>query len=556
MFTEPWGKGVSDVTATYSRAAEYTVKQRGRVEMTAIAGRLTGGTMALVAETSTFRRFRVTWTDTTAALWVTNSAGAWVSVLTRPRVLGSFIYATVEYVSDTQVRCILRVDGSTVEATTAVHSDLTTSPLTSFTIDGDGVGAGFQVAYPSTTGSLAEWTRNAVIYDRASNANALKVMDSMEGGNCADLLKQQCEAQNATYWIDETGVLRWWDMARLEARSNVATLASDDDITEDGFEWRHDLSAVKRSVTVSWKEPLTEGGWRTDVDLWQGNGSTITQTSADNLAEEWIKVPDDEVWIMPDLTPSRVGDSYGDFNYGWGTWYGGVTDDGSADRDHWAQLDGSLIWSLERVTDRAFKATTTWTGTKPATQRTLDADSRVGTGLWRRRCDFDLPIIRGKKKYTVTDRDTTAAQTGPPTAPDHVIDAGWWIQSELQAQITADYAAARLTVPHPVLSSVALVPVPGLQLGDMVTVVDDTVTRLTVRGVVVADSRSIDADMTMQHAVAIRPVYVTRNGVTWEEWGQAASATGTGTYQAWGARQNGNTYEQWGANPLLGEAVL
>src|SRR5699024_2945685 len=113
-----------------------------------------------------------------------------------------------------------------------------------------------------------------------------------------------------------------------------------------------------------------------------------------------------------------------------------------------------------------------------------------------------------------------------------------------------------VTVPQPVLSSIALVPVPGLQLGDMVEVRDEHVTRLTVRGLVVADSRSIDAGMDMQHSVAIRPIYVTRNGVSWQEWGQAASATGAGTYQAWGSRQSGNTYEQWGANPLLGEAVL
>lgn len=545
MFTEPWGKGVSDVTATYSRAAEYTVKQRGRVEMTAVAGRLNGGSMALVAETSTFRRFRITWTDTTVALWVTNSAGAWVSVLTRPRVLGSFIYATVEYVSDTSVRCILRVDGSMVEATSAVHADLTTLPLTSFTIDGDGVGAGFQVAFPATSGTLAGWSRNAVIYDRASSANALTVLPPVQGENCADLLAQQCAAQNATYWIDETGVLRWWDLARLEARATVATLTSDDDITDEGFAWSHDLSSVKRSVTVDWREPLAEGGWRTDVDLWQGNGSTLSTTDSNNPVEEWINVPDDEVWLMPDLSPGRVGDSYGDFNYGWGTWYGAITDAGTTDTDHWAQLDGSLLWSIERVTDRLFKTVTTWTGSKQATQRTLDNESRVGTGLWRRRTDFDLPILRGKKKYTLGDQSTTAAQTGPATAPDHVIDAGWWIQSAAQAQITADYAAARLTVPQPVLSSIALVPIPGLQLGDMVTVTDTAVTRLTIRGVVVSDSRSIDAGMGMRHAVAIRPVQVTRNGVTWAEW---ASVTG-GTWKDW-ATAEGGTWQQWGQNPL------
>src|SRR5699024_5038832 len=163
---------------------------------------------------------------------------------------------------------------------------------------------------------------------------------------------------------------------------------------------------------------------------------------------------------------------------------------------------------------------------------------------------------RGRAKYVFDDRETYSAQSGPLSAPEHVIDAGWWIQDEAQAQYTADYAGARLTAPQPVLSSVALIPIPGLQLGDMVEVRDEHVTRLTIRGLVIEDSRSIDADMGMSHAVAVRPLYVTRNGVSWQEWGQAASVTGAGTYQSWGSRQSGNTYQQWGANPLLGEAVL
>ena len=546
MFTEPWGKGVSDVTATYSRAAEYTVKQRGRVEFTAVAGRRNGGTMNLYARTDSFRRYRVSWTDTTAALWVTDGAGAWVTAVTLPRNVGSFIYATVEYVSDTSVLAWLRVDSSSASATVSVHPDLTTQPLTAFTIDGDGVGAGFQAAFPSTAGTLAGWSRNAVIYDRASSANALTVAPPVYNENCADLLAEQCQAQNATYWIDETGVLRWWDLARLEGRSTVATLNSDDDIAEAGFTWAHDLSRVKRSVSVEWREPLTEGGWRTDVDLWQGNGATVSTTGADNPVEEWINVPDDEVWLMPDLSPGRVGDSYGDFNYGWGSWYGGITDAGNTDTDRWAQLDGSLLWSIQRVNDRSFKASLTWTGTKQATLRTLDNESRVGTGLWRRRTEFDLPILRGKKKYTLGERATEAAQKGPATAPDHVISAGWWIQTEAQAQITADYAAARLTAPQPVLSSVALIPIPGIQLGDMVEVRDDHVTRLTVRGIVVEDSRTIDADMGVSHSVAIRPVAVSRNGVTWQEW---ATVTRPSTWTAW-ATSEGGTWQQWGSNPL------
>src|SRR5699024_12184385 len=65
---------------------------------------------------------------------------------------------------------------------------------------------------------------------------------------------------------------QWWDLARLEARSSVASLNSSDDIAESGFSWSHDLSQVKSGVLVKWREPLAERKWRPGVDLWQGSG--------------------------------------------------------------------------------------------------------------------------------------------------------------------------------------------------------------------------------------------------------------------------------------------
>lgn len=543
MFTEPWGKGVSDVNAVYSSTAAYSVKSRGRVEMTAIAGRKNGGTMHLVARTDSYRRLRLSWTDSTASVWVTDAAGNYASVASLPRGVGSFLYVTVEYLTDSTGRVTLRVDDQSTVVSVPIRTEILTESLTVFEISGDGVGGGFQVGFPSSAGGLTSWKPNAVIYDRSSMPNALQVVPAVEGENCADLLADQCAAQNATYWIDETGVLRWWDMARLESRSSAATLTSDDDIGEAGFTWSHELSSVKRSVSVKWREPLVEGGWRTNVDFWQGNGSTVDTTGAENPVEDWIKVPEDEVWLMPDLSLSRVGSVTGDdFNYGWGSWYGAVVQ--NAGNESWAHLHGSFLVSIERVNDNAFKYVTTWTGAAQAVQRT--PQGAESASMWGIRRNFDLPILRGKKKYRVADRSYTAAQTGPATAPDHVIDAGWWVQNEAQAKIAADYAAARLTVPQPVLSSVALIPVPGLQLGDMVTVTDSHVTRLTIRGVVVEDSRSIDAGMGMSHVVAIRPVQVSRNGVTWAEW---ASVARPDTWQEW-ATSEGGTWAAWGSNPL------
>ena len=552
-----WGVAAADVDATYTlQGGGYTLANRGGVELSAMTQ------TSADAQTGDFYLdvrtgdgvWRLSWNDSHGFVRFLNpGGGSFSTAVSVPRTNG-LLYATLRYISATSVQVTLRSGGQSVSETVTVSSGLTSGAMRTAQIRGRGRGGGFMVAAPGNQGTLEGWVPNAALYPRLSSRNALVVRPSIESESCAELLAAQCEAECATYWIDETGVLRWWDLARLEARSSVATLTSSDDIDEDGFTWSHDLSQVKSRASVKWREPLKSTSWRTSIDLWQGGGATL---QPGDVLEDWLNVPDDEVWIMPDLTLSRVGDSYSDFNYGIGSWYGGVAaKTNNTDEDGWAQLDGSLLMSIERVTDRSFKTRTQWTGGttgRVATQRTLDKDSAAGTGLWRRRYDFDLPIIRGKARIVFTDRVTYSPQSGPATAPEHEIDAGWWIQDAAQAAYTADYAGARTTVPQPVLSSVALIPVPGLQLGDVVEVRDEHVTRLTVRGIVIEDSRSINSDMDMDHTVAVRPTYVTRNGVTWEEWGQVMAGR---TWATWGAQQAGKAWQDWGAAPLLGEDVV
>ena len=544
-----WGVAAADVNAEYTlQGGGYTLASRGGVELSAMTQLSSAGQEGnfYLDVHAGAGLIRLSWTDADAFVRLRNPGGTAFTAVTIPRT-GSFLYASLRYVSATSVEVTLRCGGQSVTATVAVAAGLTSGQMRTAQIRGQGRGGGFMVAAPDVQGRLADWTPNAVLYPRASNRNGLMVRPSVEGENCVDLLNAQCEAECATYWIDETGVLRWWDLARLEGQSTAATLNSDDDIAEAGFSWSHSLSSVKSRASVKWREPLKSASWRTSIDLWQGSGSTL---QPGDVLEDWLTVPDEEVWIMPDLTLGRVGDNFADYNNGLGSWYGGIVTGTGDNADSWAQLHGSLLMTIERVTDRAFKTWVQWTGSVPAVQRT--PSERLASSLWLSRRNLDLPIIRGKAKVTFTDRITYSVQSGEPTAPEHEIDAGWWIQDEAQAKYTADYAGARLTVPQPVLSSIALIPIPGLQLGDVVEVRDDHVTRLTIRGIVIEDSRSIDADMGMSHSVAIRPTHVTRNGVTWEEWGAVMNGR---TWQAWGARQQPKTWEQWGAAPLDGEVA-
>lgn len=545
----PWGIGVSDFQGDYRLGGNMVLKERGHLEMTALVTAPSDFSRIELSAENSNGLARLTWTSSQVRVEVRGTGGTFTTAVQVP-ISSGLAYATVRYVSDTQAYCTIRHGGQTAGAAVAIDPLLATSTVRLARITSTGASSGFQVAFPSTEGGLEGWVPNAQLRPRVSQRNFLEVLPSMEGGNCADLLAQQCEAEAATYWIDETGVLQWWDLARLEARSSVATLTSDDDIAEPGFTWSHSMSSVKSRTEVSWRQPLREWKANHGVTLHQGNGKTM-QPGDDNV-EEWLNVSDDEVWIMPDLVLDRLGtDDMTAFNYGHGSAYGGVLAAADSDTEQWANPPwGSLLMTVERVTDRAFKMVTSWNSTRSAVLRTPSEAST--SSLWRVRRNFDLPIIRGKAKFMFTDRIAYSAQSGPVTAPEHSVDAGWWIQDAGQAQYTADYYGARVTIPQPVLSSVSLVPVPGLQLGDMVEVRDEAVTRLTIRGLIVADSKAISADMDLSHAVAIRPLYVTRNGVTWQEWAAAATPK---TRAQWATNQN-STWASWGANPLLKESVI
>lgn len=534
-----WGVAATDAEATYTMAGAYSVKSRGRVELTAMT---MGGTTSAridVLDGSAFL-FRMSWSDTTGTLWVRSPSDSIVSAISVPRTDG-LLYGSLTYVDDTTVVASIRSGGQVQTTTVSVSSLLTTRTVRDATISVLGRAAGFQVAFPSAAGSLNDWTPNAVLYPRQSNRNNLMVAPDVQAENCADLLAAQCEAECATYWIDETGVLRWWDLARLEATPVVATLTSDDDIAEAGFTWSHDQSSVRSRASVKWREPSREWNWRSAVDLWQGPGKTL---GPNETVEELIDVPADEIWLVPDLVAKRVSTTGSGFNDGWGTWYGGIISTAGSEPDEWAYAYGSLLMTLEKITSRVFKSTIAWTGTDSVILSTPGREST--SWLWKRRRDFDLPIIRGKARITFFDQVTYSAQDRGDASPEHTIDAGWWIQDAAQAQYTADYAGARVTVPQPTLSSVALIPFPGLQLGDVVEVQDKSVARITVRGIVIEDSRNIDADMGMSHAVAIRPTSVSRNGVTWQDW---AALTRPKTWSQWQTSEGG-TWTAWGSNPL------
>lgn len=533
-----WGVCAMNVKAIYTPSRVVNFETRG-IEMTAMAPATSSG--VYVKAFVNGRQFVMQFGGSTVVLTAQTGPSAFTELARIPRGDSLVFSARFERTSSGLVRGSLRrADGETVVGTPTPMADAyLTGPVELVHVLGPDRIGGVQVADPVTPWQSVGYEQTAVLYTRGGGRNAIAALPTAEAENCADLLRQQCAAEAATFWIDETGVLRWWDLVRLESQSNKATFTSDEHITDAGFSWSHDLSAVKSRVAVKWSEPAVSRSYNHRIDLWQGGGRTL---ASQEPAEEWASCPADEVWIMPDLA-MKMGDAGShDFNYGFGTWVAACL----ADTDQAAQQAGSFNCYIRQVTGSAYKVVYNWTGPDVAVLQT--PSERKTSNIWMRRRNMNMPIVRGKAKVVLVDAVTYSAQTGPAQAPEHVIDAGWWIQTEAQAAYLADYAGSRVTVPQPVLSAVSIMPTPGLQLGDMVTMVDDDVTKLTVRGIVVSNEFSYNVDGYAQ-SFAIRPVVTSKNeGATWEAW----AGENRRAWVDFADDMQGSTWEQWGTNPLIG----
>ena len=248
---------------------------------------------------------------------------------------------------------------------------------------------------------------------------------------------------------------------------------------------------------------------------------------------------------MPDLTLGKLNFEGSGYNLGVGSWFGGVWEE----TDSWAE---ALTVTAEKIAGDTLKVTTS-TSTGGTVGSILQRTPSPGatSWVWAGRRNDDLPVVRGKMKYTLIDATTPSTQSGPPMAPEFTVDCGWWIQYADEAQWLADKYASRVTVPSPELGAVGIKPAPGLQLGDKITIAAPDVVGLQIQGLVYADSRAISAGsgFSMEHTIRVRPISVSRDsGVTWEEWRSSIAAASTHTQ--WAGTQSGKTWTQWGTAPV------
>ena len=539
--TSPWGMVATDLNLTYDPSRSRALSS-GAFEVTAMLPPSSG--VARIVMWFGGRRIQMVWTDATVSVSAETAANSFTQLVSLSRTPdATAVTARITRRGTGLVQAAMRTNAGTRETGTDVSMPDTylTSPMSHVTVYGGGRCGAFQVA--QSTAWLADgWKPSAAIRARAGIPNRLQVLPPVTGGNCASMLQDLARAEYATFWIDEKGVMQWWDIDRLESQLNVATLTTADHVTR--LEWSQALSSVYRRAVVTWKSTLLDVSFRNRITLWRGRGETITAGSGE-VTEEIIQPPTDEVWLMPDLSLDKLNFGGDGYNLGVGSWFGGVWEA----TDSWAE---ALTVTAEKIAGDTLKVTTS-TSTGGTVGSILQRTPSPGatSWVWAGRRNDDLPVVRGKMKYTLLDEATPSSQSGPPMAPELAVDTGWWIQYADEAQWLADKYGSRVTIPSPELGEVGIKPFPGLQLGDKVTISAPDVAGLSIQGIVYADSRSISAGsgFSMEHTIRVRPISVSRDsGVTWEEWRSSIAAASTHTQ--WAGTQSGKTWTQWGTAPV------
>ena len=544
--TSPWGMQATDANLTYTPASTMALTDKP-IEITAMLP-ASSGTARIICWMGD-RRIQLVWTDASVYVSLETGAGTYVTAVTAARDASDLaVTGRVWRVASGQIAAELRFDsGRTVtgDTITLTEPQLNGSVLGNVNVLANGRVGAFQIAFANIPYQVVTgWKPSAVIRARAGVPNRLQVLPPVIDENCASMLQDLAQAEYATFWIDEKGVMQWWDIDRLESQLQVATLTTADHVTR--LEWSQALSSVYRRAVVQWTEPIVDVSFQHRIEFWRGNGGSLTGGAGERI-EEIVAAPSDEVWLLPDLAPSELGVT-GDmmnYNLGVGSWFGGVWDDTTT----WSS--GSHV-TMSPAGPGAFKlVTTTTTGGTPRTMLQKSVPSGVSSSIWQGRRNENMPILRGKMKYTLLESVATSAQSGPPMAPEFSIDTGRWVQYADEAQWLADKYGSRVTIPSPELGEVGIKPFPGLQLGDKITISAPDVVGLSIQGIVYGDSRSISAGsgFSMEHAIRIRPISVSRNGgVTWEEW--RASLAASMTHTQWAGTQSGETFQQWGSAPL------
>lgn len=435
-------------------------------------------------------------------------------------------------------------NGANATGTGTIPTGALNAPMTRIDVDvpqtSHNIG-GLQITY--STNPFQNFKRSATLTPPASEFGEFSIpsITAWPGAvsrNCAELLKEQAEAELAAMWIDEEGRFRWVNRNILANTAPVGSLTSMDSLLD--LPWEIPAKSIYSGVEIEGKSPtISRRGWPT-INLFQGTGTNLDNGDEDN---QFIESPAEETWFMVE-PPTRIANAnLNDVRQGRKTYIGGVvTTEGGADRiASWEELPQA--WSQLEPQKWLLKSTAHVASAQQVETRFTENSSYgkySGTGL---------PVVRGKAIARWSDVTYKGAAIGPPNAALLTHDVGYWIQDPVEVQGIADWLASRVTVSQPIIRDVPIVPDPRIQKGDVFWLEDSHSYGVRLKVLVMGISLTVSAGppVAMDQSITCRVIEARRPWVTLDEHDAVWSGNTLNQHDSF---WSGKTLNQHDADPL------
>lgn len=282
----------------------------------------------------------------------------------------------------------------------------------------------------------------------------------IENADALTLLREVSQAVQASVWLDRHGRLHWAGASVLEAQEPSATITADADLLD--VSWRMSVRDLAHRVTVSSEHPTVGYSGLGTMLLWQGGA---VEMSGGDVYEVWATAGPSEDWLFSREPIRRQGEGLLPNE----SCMGGVLE-GGATPAPWAT---SIYLSVahSRINSQTRKFVHEAQSLPSGQVVVLRATEQSGRSSLS---EVPLPRVVGFGRIDWNSQLTTAAATGPDMAPDLDHNAGRWVQGD-DCQVLADWLQARLESVRPVLEDLPIVWRDDLDLGQVVTVVEDEV---------------------------------------------------------------------------------
>lgn len=394
---------------------------------------------------------------------------------------------------------------------------------------------GFQAGF--TTVQSYAFTRTAHL-GRPAYYYGLDAFPAVVERNCAELLKEQAEAELAAMWIDENGHFRWVNRHELVNTPVSGTLTSEANLYD--LSWEIPAKALYSKVEVISKKAAITVRGHSNLTLYQGSANSMVKDDTD---VEIIEPPANEDWFQV-AAPKRVPAATAvDVRFGRGSLWGGIIiSDGVETR--WATAT-ELRQTFTRLPGNGCKI-------ESVANLASDVDlieQRIFGVEYGSYHQQNLPIIRGRGKASWEDRTFTGSSIGPKRAPVMKHNVGHWIQNDVEIQAIADWLSQQVTQTAPVIRDVPIVPDPRIQKGDVFWLEDNHVYRLRLKVLVMGTSLNVSAGppVSMEQTITCRIIAAQKNGVTLAEHDSVWEGLRLSDHTAF---WSGNSLAQHDADPL------